>query len=40
MVLTLKGVELTPKVLFLTTDEDKVVFLMTDEEKRRVFDDG
>ena len=33
MVLTLKVVALTPKVVFLTTDEEKVVFLTTDDEK-------
>ena len=34
MVLTLKVVDLTPKVVFLTMDEEHVVFLTTDDKKR------
>ncbi len=33
MVLTLKVVVLTPKVVFMTTDEEKVMFLTTDDKK-------
>ena len=50
MVLALKVAALIPKVMFLTTDEEKVVFLTTDEEQvvflttaeenSAVFDDG
>ena len=31
MALTLKVVDLTPKVVFVTMDEEKVVFLTTDD---------
>ncbi len=34
MVLTLKGVDLMPKVVFLTMDEEKVAFLTADDKKR------
>ncbi len=33
MALTLKAMDLTPKVMFLTMDEEKVVFLTTDDSK-------